>query len=415
MRRSTPLLSLSALLASSLVLQACDSDGMSAPAITPDRSLIPVAVAEGPILQSEAGPYQVQTVVEGLNFPWGMQFLPGGEILVTEKDPAALRVVSGGVLDPQKIQGIPEVVARGQGGLLDVRLHPDFESNSMIYLSYSKGCTTTEGEDGATTAVSRGSLDLAAHQLDGTEEIWIANACTSRGVHFGSRLLFDDDGYLFVTVGDRGIMSQAQNLATHQGTLSRLNDDGSVPADNPFVDDADAEPSIWSYGMRSPQGLTIHPVTRELWETEHGPQGGDELNHMEAGNNYGWPVITYGVNYGNARRPIGDGITEAPGMEQPAYYWVPSIATSGLAFHRGAGFPAWEGDAFVGGLAGMHLARVEFAEDGSTRAEPLMEELEERIRDVREGPDGFLYVLTDVGGENARILRLVPAPAPAEG
>jgi len=410
MPRSAPSVALSALAAAAL-LQACASEGADPELRVPDPTMIAVADADGPILQSEAGPYQVQTVAGGLNFPWGMQFLPGGDILVTEKDPAALRVVSGGALDPQEISGLPEVLVRGQGGLLDVRLHPGFESNSTIYLSYSKLCTTGEGEDGATTAVARGSLDLAAHALVGAEDIFVAEACTTRGVHFGSRLLFDDEGYLYVTVGDRGIMSEAQNLSNHQGTLNRLNDDGSIPEDNPFVGDPEAQPSIWAYGIRSPQGLTLHPETREIWETEHGPQGGDELNRIGAGNNYGWPVITYGVNYGASRRPIGEGITEAPGMEQPVNYWVPSIATSGLAFHEGVAFPAWEGSAFVGGLAGLHLSRVSFAEDGSTRVEQLLTGLEERIRDVREGPDGYLYALTDAGGESARIIRLVPAQA----
>lgn len=411
MHRHHSPLALFGLLAGALALQACDAERAGTVARVADPDMIPVALADGPVLQSEAGPYQVQTVADGLNFPWGMQFLPSGDILVTEKDPAALRIVSGGALDPRPITGLPEVVVRGQGGLLDVRLHPEFEDNGIVYLSYSRTCTTAEGDTGATTAVTRGTLDLEAYELVGAEDIFVANACTGRGVHFGSRLLFDDAGYLFVTVGDRGIMSEAQDLSNHQGTLNRLHDDGSIPDDNPFVDDPDAEPSIWAYGIRSPQGLTIHPVTRELWETEHGPQGGDELNRMEPGNNYGWPVITYGVNYGSSRRPIGDGITEAPGMEQPVHYWVPSIATSGLAFHGGAGFPAWEGDAFVGGLAGMQLARVVVDADGSTRAEALLTELDERIRDVREGPDGYLYVLTDVGGESARILRLVPAPA----
>ncbi|MDT8368324.1 MAG: PQQ-dependent sugar dehydrogenase [Longimicrobiales bacterium] len=369
---------------------------------------LPIAAQEGPVYTSEAGPYVVETVVEGLNFPWGMQFLPGGEVIVTEKDPGRVRIVRDGVLDPREITGVPEVAVRGQGGLLDIRLHPEYASNSLVYLSYSKACTTEGGDAGATTAVARARLDLDAWALTGLEEIFVADACTNRGQHFGSRLVFDDDGYLYVTVGDRGVMEQAQNPSNHQGTISRLHDDGSIPADNPFVGRSGFEPSIWAWGIRSPQGLTIHPRTRELWEGEHGPQGGDELNLVTRGTNYGWPVITYGVNYGPQRRPIGDGITEAPGLAQPVHYWVPSIATSGLTFYDGDAFPAWRGSAFVGGLAGQQLARVSFGTDGSTSAEVLLGEYGQRIRDVRQGPDGYLYLLTDIGGEQARLLRLVP-------
>ncbi|HKK92096.1 MAG TPA: PQQ-dependent sugar dehydrogenase [Longimicrobiales bacterium] len=372
---------------------------------------VPTAAQDAPVYPSDAGPYRVETVADGLNFPWGMQFLPDGGMLVTEKDPGRLRVVRDGVLVEQEISGLPEIVVRGQGGLMDVRLHPGFEDNSMVYLSYSRACTTDGGDNGATTAVVRGALDLDAAALTGVEDIFVADACTARGQHFGSRMVFDDEGYLFVTVGDRGEMQQAQNTANHQGTVNRLNDDGSIPSDNPFVGRNGYQPSIWAYGLRSPQGLAIHPETRELWETEHGPQGGDELNRIEAGSNYGWPIITYGVNYGSSRRPIGDGIAEAPGLEQPVHYWVPSIATSGLVIYDGDVFPEWRGSAFVGGLAGQQLARVEFADDGSTTVEVLLGEHGQRIRDVRQGPDGHIYLLTDVGGEQASVLRLAPATA----
>jgi len=371
----------------------------------------PTSAQESPVYPSDAGPYRVETVADGLTFPWGMQFLPDGGMLVTEKDPGQLRIIRDGNLDERAISGVPDVAARGQGGLLDVRLHPGFEANSMIYLSYSTACTTDGGDGGATTAVARGTLDLGAYALEGVEEIFVADACTGRGQHFGSRLVFDDAGYLFVTVGDRGEMQQAQNPANHQGTLNRLNEDGSIPADNPFVGRNGYQPSIWAYGIRSPQGLAIHPETRELWETEHGPQGGDELNRIEAGENYGWPVITYGVNYGSSRRPIGDGLTEAPGLVQPVHFWVPSIAVSGLVIYDGDVFPEWQGSAFVGGLAGQQLARVDFADDGTTSVEVLLGEHGQRIRDVRQGPDGYLYLLTDVGGEQASVLRLAPATA----
>ncbi len=371
----------------------------------------PVGAQDAPVYAAEAGPYRVETVASGLTFPWGMQFLPDGTMLVTEKAPARLRIVGSDGLDPRDIAGIPESVARGQGGFLDVRLHPEYESNSLVYMSYSKACTTDGGDAGATTAVARGTLDPAGYQLTGMEDVFVADACSGRGQHFGSRLLFDDDGYLFVTIGDRGEMRQAQNPANHKGTINRLNDDGSVPADNPFVGRSGFQPSIWAYGIRSPQGLAIHPDTREIWETEHGPQGGDELNRIERGANYGWPVITYGVNYGSSRRPIGDGITEAPGLEQPVHYWVPSIATSGLVIYSGDAFPEWRGSVFVGGLGGRQLARVEIAADGSTTTEVLLGRHGARIRDVREGPDGHLYVLTDVGGGQASVLRLSPATA----
>jgi glucose/arabinose dehydrogenase len=377
-------------------------------AIVTALAAAPACAQEAPVYASDAGPYRVETVAEGLTFPWGMQFLPDGGILVTEKNPARLRVVRDGGLDPREIAGIPDSEPRGQGGFLDVRLHPGFDSNSLVYMSYSKACTTDDGGEGATTAVARGTLDLEQYQLSDVADVWVADACSGRGQHFGSRLLFDDDGFLFVTVGDRGEMQQAQNPANHQRTINRLNDDGSIPADNPFVGRSGYQPSIWAYGIRSPQGIAIHPDTREIWETEHGPQGGDELNRIEAGSNYGWPVITYGANYGSGS-PIGDGLTDAPGLEQPVHYWVPSIATSGLVIYGGDAFPEWRGSAFVGGLAGQQLARVQIAADGSTSAEVLLGEHGARIRDVREGPDGYIYVLTDVGGAQARILRLTPA------
>lgn len=373
-----------------------------AAALLPSAILLSVACVTPP---AEAQSYRVEEVVGGLTFPWAMQFLPDGAVLVTEKNPGRLRIVKDGLLDPTPVSGVPEVAVRGQGGLLDVRLHPDFAQNSMVYLSYSKAC---DDGNGATTAVARGTLDRAAHALRGVEDIFVFNACTRRGQHFGSRMVFDDDGYLFVTVGDRGEMDQAQNTANHQGTLNRLNDDGTIPSDNPFVGRPGYEPSIWAFGIRSPQGLAIHPETRELWETEHGPQGGDELNLMEPGNNYGWPIITYGVNYGRERRPIGDGITEAPGLEQPVHYWDPSIATSSLMIYDGDAFPEWKGDAFVGGLAGLQIARVTVNSDGSTSEAAMLADRQQRIRDVRQGPDGYIYVLTDVGNEQAQMLRIVP-------
>jgi glucose/arabinose dehydrogenase len=367
-------------------------------------ALIPAAAACGGDAPTEMPPaddgpvsFQVVPVVEGLEHPWGLAFLPGGDLLVTER-PGRLRIVRGGVLDPTPISGVPAVRARGQGGLLDVALHPDFAENRWVYLAFSK--PSADGETG-TTAVVRGRLD--GNALTGVEEIFQAEAWTGAGVHFGSRLLFDRQGYLYVTVGDRGQMQQAQDPSNHQGTINRLHDDGRIPDDNPFVGQDGFQPSIFAYGIRSPQGLTLHPETGEILETEHGPRGGDELNHIQAGRNYGWPTITYGINYD------GSTITEETardGMEQPLHYWVPSIATSGLAIYSGDRFPAWKGSAFIGGLAGTTLARVDLDGLEAVAEERLLTDWGQRIRDVRDGPDGFLYILTDVA--NGGIYRLEP-------
>ena len=348
-------------------------------------------------LQGEDHSYRVVTVVEGLEFPWSLAFLPGGDMLVTER-PGRLRVVRDGQLDPTPIAGVPEVWARGQGGLMDVVLHPDFDQNRWVYLTFSK-----PGPSGtATTAVVRGHFDGSA--LTDVEEIFEADAYNSNRVHFGSRMAFDRNGYLFVSIGERGQEQQAQNTSNHQGTIVRLFDDGRVPDDNPFVGRSDVRPEIWAFGIRSPQGLAFRPGTDELWESEHGPRGGDELNRIRAGANYGWPAITWGIDYDGT--PVGEGRREAPGMEQPIHYWVPSIATSGLSFYDGSAFPEWRGSAFVGGLAGTHLARIGLEGSEVVEREVLLAEMGQRIRDVRQGPDGFLYVLVDSG--RAPIWRIEP-------
>jgi glucose/arabinose dehydrogenase len=354
-----------------------------------------VSSGEAPVFHSERHTFRVVTVADGLEHPWGMAFLPGGDLLVTER-PGRLRLIRSGVLDPAPVAGVPEVWANGQGGLLDVALHPDFARNRLVYLSYSK-----PGPKGATTAVIRGTFD--GKRLTGVEEILEADAWTGNRVHFGSRLLFDREGYLYISIGDRGVMQEAQNLANHQGTILRLHDDGRVPADNPFVGRDGARPEIWAYGIRSPQGITLHPETGELWEAEHGPRGGDEINLILRGRNYGWPTITYGINYNGT--PITD-ITEKDGMEQPLHHWVPSIATSGIAIYDGDAFPGWRGDVFVGGLVGTQLARVSFDGTRSVSEETLLAELKARIRDVRSGPDGYLYLLVDA--KSAPVLRLEP-------
>lgn len=346
--------------------------------------------------------YRVVTVVQGLEHPWGMAFLPEGEILVTER-PGRLRVIRDGVLQPAPVAGVPAVAALGQGGLLDIALHPDFAANRLVYLSFSK-----PGPNGATTAVVRGRFE--GDRLSAVEEIFEANAWGGGGAHFGSRLVFDPEGYLYITVGDRGdapargASHRAQNLRDHAGTTLRLHDDGRVPQDNPFVGRNDALPEIYTYGNRNAQGMIVHPATGEIWQNEHGPQGGDEINLIRAGRNYGWPVITHGIGYDG--RAIAQDTARA-GMEQPLLHWTPSIAPSGMAIYTGDAFPGWRGNVFVGALAGRHLRRVVFEGTRPVRQEQLLGDFGQRIRDVREGPDGFLYLLVD--GPNAPLIRLEPA------
>lgn len=360
--------------------------------------------AQDGLKHSDAVSFQVDTVVGGLENPWSLAFLPNGDMLVTEK-PGRLRIIRDGQLLDESVPGVPEVYARGQGGLLDVILHPEFEENSFIYMSYSHP-GDADGE--STTAVVRARFENDA--LHDVEEIFVADS-RGRG-HYGSRLAFDADGYLFVTVGDRQAPPRgdleahpSQDLSNHHGTINRLHDDGQVPEDNPFVGNPDAKPEIWSYGHRNPQGLAIDPGNGRIWSVEHGPQGGDELNLVRRGANYGWPVIGYGVNYGSGD-PIHES-THRDGMEQPITYWVPSIATSGLMIYTGEAFPQWQGSIFVGGLAGTQVARVQMDGENVDYEETLLER-QGRIRDIRQGPDGFIYVLIDDGGGPRSVLRLTP-------
>ena len=375
----------------------------------------PSAWAQAPVYQSESGAYRVVTVVDGLQDPWSIAFLPGGEMLVTEK-PGRLRIVRNGVLQPEPIAGTPEVRYLGQGGLLDVVLHPDYESNRLIYLSFSK-----PNEDGSqgTTAVVRGRLE--GNRLDDVEEIFEAKAWSITGSHYGSRLAFDAQGYLFITVGDRGArpametayQHAAQDLTNHQGTVIRLHDDGRVPADNPFVGRADALPEIWSYGHRSPQGLAIHPETGDIFQSEHGPQGGDELNLILPGRNYGWPVIGYGTNYGGTRL---FSTREVEGMEQPLQHFTPSIAPSGLMVYTGDRFPEWKNSIFMGGMADPQVARLPLVGEGEgvyvgrMERPPLMIGFG-RIRAITQGPDGLIYIAIDDrrSGDLTPIVRLEPS------
>jgi glucose/arabinose dehydrogenase len=336
-------------------------------------------------------------VASGLEHPWSLAFLPDGRILVTER-PGRLRLVTGDGKVSEPIAGVPAVYAVGQGGLLDVVLDPDFAENSTIYLSYAEpGDGDTNG-----TAVARAKLD--GSKLADVEVIFRQTPKVNSKHHFGSRLVFARDGTLFVTLGERNSERQsAQDLGTHIGKIVRITKVGKAPADNPFVGREGALPEIWSLGHRNVQGATLHPATGQLWVHEHGPRGGDEINLPRAGRNYGWPVITFGREYHGPA--IGEG-TAKPGMEQPVHYWVPSIAPSGMVFYGGELMPAWKGQLFVGALAAKQVARLDIDDDGKVKSEERIP-IGERVRDVREGPDGALYLLTDE--DAGRLLRLAPA------
>ncbi len=352
--------------------------------------------------------YRAVTVVEGLVNPWSMAFLPNGDMLVTER-PGRLRIVRSGKLIDKPVEGTPAVFARGQGGLLDVVLHPDFASNRLVYLSYSKAVTDTA--TAATTVVVRGRLEN--DRLTDLQEIFVAQT-RGTGGHFGSRLAFDRSGFLFITVGDRQVLPAgnleahpAQDISNHHGTINRVHDDGRIPSDNPFVGREGARAEIWTKGHRNPQALAIHPETGDVWATEHGPQGGDELNLIRKGLNYGWPVIGFGVNY-RSGTAIHTG-THRAWMEQPAHVWVPSIGVSGMLIYTGDKFPAWKGNVFVGGLVGEQLVRLTLDGQRPEVAEVLFRR-QGRIRDVRQSPDGFIYLAIDnrQGGPTP-IIRLEPA------
>ncbi len=359
--------------------------------------VLPPALAANPV-QTEKHRIDYQIVSAGLEHPWSLAFLPDGRFLVTER-PGRLRMIEAdGRLLPEPVAGLPVIEASGQGGLLDVVLHPDFELNRWVYFSYNE-----PGPGGMGTAVARGRLQ--GMRLQDTQTLFRLTPKSSRGQHFGSRLVFDRQGHLFITLGDRGDRPRAQDIDDHAGSVIRLKEDGGIPADNPFVGRADARPEIYSHGHRNIQGATLHPVSGRLWTHEHGPQGGDEINLPEAGANYGWPVITYGVNYGIGTR-IGEG-THKAGMAQPLYYWVPSIAPSGMAFYRGDRFPAWQGDLFVGSLKFRLLVRLQISDGKVLHEERMLEDELGRIRDVRTGPDGLLYLLTDA--DDGMLVRLVPA------
>jgi aldose sugar dehydrogenase len=352
-----------------------------------------LACAQPRDLPSEKGVLRVHTVAEGLEHPWGLAFLPDGRMLVSER-PGRLRLVTAGGALSAPLEGVPPVRAQGQGGLLDVALSPDFAEDRLVYFSYSEpGERNTSG-----TALARGRLADAS--IEAVEVIFRQVPKLTRQQHYGSRIVFADDGTVFLALGDRNERDLAQRLDSHVGTVVRIHRDGRVPDDNPFVGRDGALPEIWSYGHRNQQGAALHPTTRVLWTHEHGPRGGDELNIPQAGKNYGWPVITYGREYHGPR--IGP--THQEGMEQPIHQWTPSIAPSGMAFYTHQRHPAWQGNLFVGALAFQLVARLELDGDRVVREERILNELGERIRDVRVGPDGDLYLLTD--SPRGRVLRV---------
>src|SRR4051812_5705838 len=351
--------------------------------------------AQAPMRSAKAS-VRLVTLNHGLVQPWSMAFLPDGRMLITER-PGRLRMFANGKLDPTPLSGVPKVAETGQGGLLDVCLHPNFAGNRVLYLSYS-----AEGTGGNATTVAR--AELVDGGLRGVTIIFEALPRASGGLHFGSRIVFDRAGQMYVSTGERYTKPRAQNLADLGGKVVRLNDDGSVPPDNPFVGRAGARPEIFTSGHRNPQGLAMHPVTGRLWEVEHGPRGGDELNLLKAGANYGWPLATHGIDYNGS---IISPNKSLPGMEDPLRVWTPSISPCGLCFYTGSAFPGWKGSLFTGGLSADALFRIELDGERYVDEDRLIEGRLPYIRDVRQGPDGLIYLVThsDDGG----LFRLEPA------
>ena len=349
---------------------------------------------------SSAGELEVRTIARGLVNPWALAFLPDGTMLVTER-PGRMRIVTAAGEVSAPLKDVPEVWASGQGGLLDVVIDKSFAQNRTIYFCFAERTLL-----GGRTAVARAKLDGGKDRLDEVRIIFRQEGPLSSGNHFGCRIVQAEDGNLFVTLGEHFThRDRAQTLDNHLGKIIRIAPDGSVPSGNPFAGRAGALPEIWSYGHRNPQSLAIHPTSGELWEIEHGPRGGDEVNLIGKGKNYGWPVIGYGIDYSGAK--IHDA-TAKDRMEQPLKYWVPSIAPSGMAFYTGKLFPKWDGSLFLGALRGAMLVRLTLNGNTVTSEERLLQNLNERIRDVRQGPDGALWLLTD--SANGRVLRVAPAP-----
>lgn len=344
-------------------------------------------------ISSEKLNYKVDTIATGLQNPWGLTFLPNNDLLVTERD-GEIRIIRDNKLLDNKISGVPEVYAKGQGGLFEIILHPDYESNGWLYISYA-----APGKGGGNTAIMRAKL--GGFNLIHKEVIFQAEPFLKGGNHFGGRMEFDREGYLYLSVGERGNRKNAQTLKNHSGKIHRLHDDGSIPDDNPFVNTSGAKHEIYTYGNRNPQGMAIHPETGEIWTHEHGPMGGDEINIIKAGTNYGWPEATYGKNYS------GTTITEftsKKGMADPLHYWVPSIAPCGMSFVTGDLYKNWNGNLLVGSLKFQYVARLELDGETVVHEERLVENLG-RIRAITQGPDGYIYISTESPG---MVVRLVP-------
>jgi glucose/arabinose dehydrogenase len=348
-------------------------------------------------LSVAAGVNAVKTV-DGLNHPWGMAFLPDGEILISERSGTLRRIHNGKLLDVP-VSGLPAIEEHGQGGLLGLALHPQFAENHWLYFAYAG-----KGKGGYSTHLARGQYQDGA--LTRLQVLFEATPKSDAGQHFGGRIVFDRAGYVYLSLGDRGERENAQDLSNHAGSVIRLHDDGRIPADNPFINTPGAKPEIYSYGHRNVQGMTVHPVSGQVWTCEHGPQGGDEVNIERAGANYDWPVITYGEEYGGGA--VGNGATEHERMEQPVLYWTPSIAPSGMTFYTGDKYPGWRGNLFVGALKFELVSRVTLDGNRYVSEERLLENEIGRIRDIQQALDGYLYVLTDE--EKGALYRLEVVP-----
>ena len=374
-----------ALLLSSLVLLSC-SDGKIQVLATEDNH-------QAHIEPSVSQKIKVDTIATGLQSPWGMAFLPDRRVLITEKS-GEIRVVKDRKLLPEKLEGVPKVYANGQGGLLDIQLHPAYAQNGWIYLTYAQ-----PGNGGGSTTLARAKLQ--GNSLTSLQELFVVDPFVASGVHFGSRIAFDGKGHVFVSTGERGTKANAQNLGTHNGKIIRLHDDGRVPADNPFVNQAGAKPEIWTYGHRNVQGMVYDAARGVLWTHEHGPKGGDEINIEEKGKNYGWPLTTHGIDYNGS---IISNDKEKEGINAPLYTWVPSIAPCGMALVTSNRYKGWKGNLLVGALAGQLIARLEVKDRKVINEERLLKGIG-RVRAVAQGPDGYIYVLTESPG---MFLRLVP-------
>lgn len=368
-------------------LTACNSNGQQ----TPESNRIP-RLSE--VIDTEKESYRIDTLHSGLENPWGITWLPDGRMLVNERAGEIL-VFEGDQYTGENLQGFPTTYTRGQSGLLDIQIHPNYEENGWIYVTYAK-----PGTGGGSTTLIR--FQLEGNEITNLEELYQTMPLSSAGVHFGSRIIFDREGYLYFSTGDRGVKENAQDLSNDMGKIHRLHDDGRIPADNPFVDVEGAKHSIWSYGHRNVQGMIYDQENDIIYATEHGPRGGDELNKVEKGKNYGWPVITYGIDYSGE---IISELTHKDGMEQPLHYWTPSIAVCGLMLYTGDQFPNWKGNIFSGALAMTHVARVELASGQYSHEEKLLEGYG-RVRQVAQSPDGHIYVLTEGPG---LVLKLVPS------